>query len=127
MDALQESANLSIKGKDDVAASVAFIFGRPSVLFPPPTLAYVWTNDSAEVGKVYIGTRTSSVRYLVLRAGDDPLETWTTEERDLLADFEKAFGKAPPRNAKRICFFTDADQTKEPVTAYYGRVTVQSE
>ena len=46
--------------------------------------------EEAEVGKVYIGTRTSSVRYLVLRAGDDPLETWTTEERDLLADFEKA-------------------------------------
>lgn len=123
VDDVQPSADLSIKGRDDVAASVSFIFGRPNILFPPPTLSYVWTNDSAEVGKIYTSTRTDSVKYLVLQAGDAPLSEWVSETRNLAEDYELAFGSPPPRNAKRLCLFTDADQTNERVTAYYGGVT----
>jgi hypothetical protein len=37
-------------------------------------------------------------------------------------DFRLAFGREPPENVEVIAFFTDNDQTGEPVEAYYGAV-----
>jgi Protein of unknown function (DUF3047) len=37
-------------------------------------------------------------------------------------DFRRAFGRDPPPVAEAIALFTDNDQTREPVEAYYGAV-----
>ena len=46
---VQASADLRVKEREDVAASLFLLFGDPGFLFDPkpvPTLRYVWTNGS---------------------------------------------------------------------------------
>ncbi len=121
---LQSKANLKIKELEDVAASVFLMFGDPGFLFDPkpvPTLRYVWTNDNVAEGTVVDNPYMSGfVRSLVLRSGVTKLGQWVQEERNLRADFEKAFGNPPEDDIYAIALFTDNDQTKERVEAYYG-------
>ena len=52
---LQRDADLRLRSKDDVAASIFMMFGDPGLLSDPdpvPTLRYVWTNDKAVVNTV---------------------------------------------------------------------------
>ncbi|NQU60943.1 MAG: DUF3047 domain-containing protein [Rhodospirillales bacterium] len=46
---------------------------------------------------------------------------WITERRDVLADYRRAFGAEPGDGIRAVALFTDNDQTKEPIEAYYGR------
>ncbi|MDE3035862.1 MAG: DUF3047 domain-containing protein, partial [Nitrospirota bacterium] len=54
-------------------------------------------------------------------SGKDKLNTWITEERNLFDDYRKAFGEAPPM-VSGVAIMTDADNTKETGTAYYGDI-----
>ncbi len=45
---------------------------------------------------------------------------WITERRNIIADFERAFGTKPENPVEAFSLFTDNDQTKEPVETYYG-------
>ena len=123
VDELHESADIRIKGKDDMAAALIFVFGRPSLVNRPKTLIYVWANDAVEQGDFVDSPRTDKIKYIVLRAGEAPLGDWVSERRDIAADFETAFGEPVPRYVRRLCFFTDGDQTGERATAYYGPVS----
>ena len=46
-----------------------------------------------------------------------------------LKDFERAFGYTPKEAIEAIALFTDNDQTKEPVLAYYewGRLECRTD
>ena len=46
--------------------------------------------------------------------------TWINERRDLLSDYQAAFGGKPKDRVHAIAIFTDNDQTGEPVEAHYG-------
>jgi hypothetical protein len=124
VDLLQPDADLRRKEKEDVAASIFLMFGDPGSLTDPhpvPTLRYVWTNSKATEGEVIDNPYLpGTVRSLVVRAGDTGSHTWTTERRNLSDDFELAFGTPPPGPVEAIVLFTDNDQTKEPVEAYYA-------
>ena len=39
------------------------------------------------------------------------------------ADFRRAFGRDPESPVRAVAIFTDNDQTAEPVTAYYERIS----
>ena len=46
---MQKNADLRVKDREDVAASIFLLFGDPGFLFDPkpvPTLRYVWTNGN---------------------------------------------------------------------------------
>lgn len=122
VDALQPSADIGVKGADDMGAAVIFVFGNPSLFNRPKTLIYVWANDAVEQGEIVPSPRSGKVKYVVLRAGETALGEWVDEMRDVVADFEAAFGQPPPPFARRLCFFTDSDQTGEPGAARYGKV-----
>jgi hypothetical protein len=61
-----------------------------------------------------------SVRNIVLRSGEDRLGEWLRERRNVVEDFRTAFGRDPPPVVEVVALFTDNDQTREPVEAYYG-------
>lgn len=124
VDALQPAADITDKTKDDMGASLIFVFGRPSVFNRPKTLIYVWANDAVTKGDILTSPRSDKVAYIVLRAGEAPLGTWQSETRDLAADFAASFGHAPPPFVRRLCLFTDGDQTGERGAAVYGAVSL---
>ena len=127
VDRLQEAAMLRTKEGEDVAASIMLLFGNPGSFLDPspvPTLRYVWTNGKEAAGAVIDSPYMPGVvKTVVVRAGTADLGTWVSEKRDMLADFKAAFGNPPPEPLWAVAIFTDNDQTKQPVEAYYGRAS----
>lgn len=87
---------------------------------PYATLMYVWDNRAAP-GTVVTSKRTSRIRKLVMESGPLKLNQWLDYERDVRADFEKAFGE-PPGALVSIGIMTDTDNTASTSTAWYGPV-----
>ena len=85
---------------------------------PYATLMYVWCNHSAPV-TVLTNTRTSRIRKLVLESGPGNLNRWLDYERDVRADFIKAYGEEPGALVS-IGIMTDTDNTESSATAWYG-------
>lgn len=125
---LQESADLRLKDREDVAASIFLLFGDPGFLSNPmkvPTLRYVWTNDKIETETVVDNPYLPGVvRSLVVRSGEVNQDSWVHERRDLVRDFKRAFGRDPDAAIEAIALFTDNDQTQEKVEARYSEGTV---
>lgn len=122
VDQLQETADIGVKEKEDVAASIFLLFGDPGLLLTPkpvPTLRYVWTNKRVDVESIVDSPYLPGiVKSVVVRSGSKEQE-WFLESRNILQDFERAFGYTPKEAIEAIALFTDNDQTKEPVLAYY--------
>lgn len=120
---LQDSADIREKAKEDVAASLFLLFGDPGLLIDPtpvPTLRYVWTNDAVPTGSVVDSPYLpGTVRSLVVESGTDRQGDWVTVRRNVLEDFELAFNRPPDGQIHAVALFTDNDQTRQPVEAYY--------
>jgi hypothetical protein len=124
VDRLQRSADIGVKEREDFAAAIFLIFGRPGMLNKNvPTLAYVWTSDRFPQGALVDSPyHPGSVRNIVVRSGSGQLGQWLRERRNVVDDFRKAFAREPPETVEVIALFTDNDQTREPVETYYGEI-----
>ena len=89
---------------------------------PYATLMYVWGTHSAPES-VIINTRTDRIRKLVIESGSGRLDRWLDYERDVRADYEKAFGEAPGALVG-IAIMTDTDNTRQQAKAWYGPVSL---
>ncbi len=87
---------------------------------PYATLMYVW-GTTREPGSVILSQRTDRIRKLVLESGPQRLGQWLDYERDIKADYEKAFGEAPGA-LLGIGIMTDTDNTRGQAQAWYGPV-----
>lgn len=131
-------ADLTRKSGDDVAIRVCALFDMPLTqlglversflrlarsvspqFLPAATLCYVWDNQ-LPVGTQLPNAFTNRVRYVVLNSGTAQLKQWVTHERNLAADFQKAFGHetegVPPLVA--IMVGADSDNTNDASLAY---------
>jgi hypothetical protein len=138
---LIEQADLSDADASDSPVRLVFAFdgdhgrlsARNRMLFelaqvltgePPPyaTLMYVWDNRAA-AESVIRGPRTDRVRKIVLESGPAQCGRWLHYERDLRADFKKAFGEEPGQLIG-VALMTDADNTTGKSSGSYGEVRV---
>lgn len=87
---------------------------------PFATLMYVWDNG-APLESVVINPRSDRVRKIVVESGPAHLRQWREHERDISADYRRAFGEAPGALIG-IGLMTDADNTGTSATAWYGAV-----
>jgi hypothetical protein len=85
---------------------------------PYATLMYVWCNKRP-AGTVINSPRTDRIRKFVLESGGGKLNQWLDYERDIRADYIKAFGE-PPGALVGIALMTDSDNTKSTARAWYG-------
>lgn len=122
MEQIHTTADIRRRESEDFAAKIAFVFGEPSwINRDVPTLAYVWTSTPVPDGSVLASTRYSQMKYIHLHGRADA-GAWQTESRDIDADFRAVFGRSPPK-LRYIAIFNDNDQTGEPVSALFGRIT----
>lgn len=89
---------------------------------PYATLMYVWCNTRPP-GTVIVNPRTDRIRKLVVESGAGKLRQWVDYERNIRADYEKAFGEAPGALVG-IGIMTDSDNTRSNTSAWYGPVTL---
>jgi len=88
---------------------------------PVPTLRYVWTNERLTTDSIIDNPYLPGVvKSIVLRRGAAIDGHWVSERRNVVADFTRAFGYAPTKRIQAVILFTDNDQTREPVEAYYA-------
>ena len=97
------------------------ITGEP---LPYATLMYVWCNTRAP-GTVIVNPRTDRIRELVVESGAHNLNRWLDYERDIRADFVKAFGE-PPGALIGVGIMTDTDNTRSTTQAWYGPLKLAS-
>lgn len=91
---------------------------------PYATLAYVWSNTEP-VGTVILNPRTDRIRKLVVASGTEALGQWRDHQRDVQADFVRAFGETPgPLLA--VALMTDTDNTQSRLSAWYGALKLQA-
>lgn len=139
VESLSPQASVADAQREDSAARVVFGFdGDRSRLSPrnralfelaqtltgeePPyaTLMYVW--DSAlPVGTVVVNPRSDRIRKIVVDSGSDQLRRWRHHERDLAADFRRAFGE-DPGPLLSVALMSDTDNTRSRVRTWYGPV-----
>lgn len=62
---------------------------------PAATVCYVWDPHLAP-GTTLDNAYTHRLRYIVLHGADVPLHRWTSERRDVVADFRRLFGNESP-------------------------------
>lgn len=104
--------------KDSMLSELArALTGEP---MPYATLMYVWCNTRAP-DSVIVNPRTDRIRKLVLESGRARLNQWLDYERDIRADFIRAFGEEPGALIG-IAIMTDSDNTQTTARAWYGPV-----
>lgn len=90
---------------------------------PYATLMYVWSNQ-LPVGTVLSSRRTDRIRKMVIESGPAGINRWQDYERDVRADYERAFGE-PPGRLMAVGIMSDSDNTGGSVRAWYGPVVLK--
>jgi hypothetical protein len=84
-------------------------------------LRYLWTIAAVpEETIIDSPSQPGVLRSIVVEAGQVSPLTWISERRDLVADFQAAFGRLPETNVRAVVLFSDNDNTQEAVVAHYG-------
>ena len=134
---LIRNADLAERDFDDSPVRIVLIFGGDKSKFsvknamlsemaemlsgealPYATLMYVWCNKR-EPESVVVNPRTDRIRSIVVESGARNLRQWLDYERNIRADYEKAFGEAPG-DLLRVGIMTDSDNTQSQTVASYG-------
>jgi hypothetical protein len=92
---------------------------------PFATLMYIWENK-APVGTIIANSRTGRIKKMVAASGPDGIAQWRDFTRNVVEDYEKAFGEKPGRLIG-IGVLTDTDNTGETVEAWYGDIRMFGE
>ena len=139
---LIEGADMALRDHDDSPVRVVLAFdgdrGRFSAKnamlnelallvtgepMPYATLMYVWCNKRP-LNSVIENSRTDRIRKVVVESGAGRLNQWLSYERNIRADYEKAFGE-PPGALIGIGIMTDSDNTRSFAQGWYGTIALK--
>ncbi len=93
------------------------VFGRK---VPGSALNYVWATR-LQRGAMVPNPYTPRSMMIAVESGNARSGRWVREERNIVLDYEKAFGRRPPR-ITGIAIMTDSDDTGGQATAWYGTI-----
>ncbi|MBW8721290.1 MAG: DUF3047 domain-containing protein [Polaromonas sp.] len=130
-------ANLTLPQLDDVPVRVVLAFEgdrsrlsmKNSLLselsrlltgeeMPFATLVYSWSRVN-QPGEVVVNERTDRIRKIVVDSGDHGYNEWRSYERDIRADYRKAFGEDPGALLS-FAVFTEGEKHEGQLQAFYG-------
>jgi hypothetical protein len=89
---------------------------------PYATLMYVWCN-TCKSETALVNPRTDRIREVAIESGPKRLNRWINYQRDIRADYEKAFGEAPGALID-VGIMTDTDNTRQNAVAWYGAISL---
>lgn len=113
-----EGDRAKFSAKNAMLSELAHLLsGEP---LPYATLMYVWCNVCLPEN-IILNPQTDRIRKLPLESGPGKLNRWMDYERNIRADFVKAFGEEPGVLTS-ISIMTDTDNTKSLARAWYGPV-----
>lgn len=92
---------------------------------PGSAINYIWANK-APVGTIVSNPYTDQTKMIVLQSGNALAGRWIAEKRNLIRDYQAAFGQKPPP-IMGIAIMTDTDNTGESTTAWYGDIILSDQ
>jgi hypothetical protein len=142
VDTFVEGADLRTRAGDDGAAKICVFFDFPldrlsvgertrlalarratGEAVPTETLCYVWDNKEAK-GNEFENAFTKRIHMMVLESGAAAKAgSWTSERRNLLADYKRAFGEEAGDirpDVTAVAVSADADNTHAHGLAYFS-------
>jgi rSAM/selenodomain-associated transferase 2 len=112
-----DAASLYDKAKYNAAK---LVYGE----YPPhSSVNYVWSSKVIP-DRLITSPYTDRVKLFLLQKGSEKVNTWVTEEVNILEDYRKAFGVNPPETAS-LAIMSDSDNTKESAKAYIEYIEVR--
>jgi hypothetical protein len=96
------------------------VFGQS---VPGSSLNYIWANR-LEKGAILPNTYTARNMMIAVESGGTKAGLWVREERNIIEDYMKAFGRRPPR-ITGIAVMTDSDNTGEEARAWYRDIVLK--
>jgi hypothetical protein len=112
--------DLETINENDFAAHVYVIF--PAVFFTnSKVLEYIWAKDLPE-GRIGTSPYSKNIKLVVTRSGENKDRKWVHEERDIVADYMKAFGTRPEYDIGAVAFMTNAEHTGSSADAMYDEI-----
>lgn len=137
IDSPLETADMTRKSGDDYAARVYLSFAVPAEQLgfatrtklhlarsiygsqvPDAAINYIWDN-SHPIGTWQDNAYTDRARMLVLRSGAGQAGAWVHERRNVLADFQRAFGEISGE-LRGLAVASDTDNTGEEAHAGFA-------
>ncbi|MBS7807453.1 DUF3047 domain-containing protein [Variovorax sp. PCZ-1] len=111
----------SIPSGERALFKLAQLFSKEKI--PTATLCYIWGSKET-IGYEQASLFTARVRFIVVANETTPLKAWQNKERNIHADFLKAFGheSAAVPALSAILIGADADNTLGSSTGYVGDV-----
>jgi hypothetical protein len=98
-------------------AAVKLLYGEAP---PLRVINYIW-ESKAPKDTITSSAYTDWVKMIVVESGNELSNRWIDEQRNILEDYRKAFGEEPS-TITGIAIMTDADNTGEAATAWYGDI-----
>ena len=116
----QKEESLETENEDDFAARVYVIF--PAMFFTnSKVLEYVWAEKLPE-GSIGTSPYSKNIKLIVARSGQNKDGKWYQEDRDITADYIKAFGVKPEYNIGAVAFMTNTEHTGTSADAMYDEI-----
>jgi hypothetical protein len=105
------------KNTEDSALRVFVVFDKGGgLLSPPDTLGYT-VGSTERVGEIIASERYDQVKYLVVADAAGSKGEWVTIERDVAADYRKAFSSKSVPKVAALAIKSDANDTGGKVRA----------
>lgn len=109
---------------DDFAARVCVVFETSLWPLRTRSIHYVWS-ATQPVGTVYPSPYSANVGMVVLRSGNADAGVWQFEQRDVLADYRRCFGKTASV-ISAVAVLVDTDNTGQSAEAWFARLSLDS-
>ena len=108
--------------RDDYAARVYVIF--PSIfILSSKVLEYVW-DEAAPLEGISSSPYSGNIKLIVAHSGNREIGKWVSEERNILNDYRRAFGRYPPLRVGAIALMSDADTINDVAEAYFDDIKI---
>lgn len=112
--------NIETENEDDFAARVYVIF--PAMFFTnSKVLEYIWAETLPE-GMIGTSPYSKNIKLIVTRSGPNKDKKWFQEERDIAADYMKAFGRGCEYDIGAVAFMTNTEHTLTSADAMYDEI-----
>ncbi|RMF74055.1 MAG: DUF3047 domain-containing protein [Alphaproteobacteria bacterium] len=123
IEAVHPKGDARSRAGDDYPARIYVVFPH---WFPPLTRAlnYIWANRLPQ-GTFLPSLYTERSVMIAVESGNDKSGRWLEEERDIVADYRRAFGEDPPE-VGAVAIMTDGDNTGGRVRAWYDAIVFKS-
>lgn len=108
---------------DDYVARVCIVFEESFIPLRTRSIQYVWSTREP-IGAIYPSPYSKQVGMVVLQSGNAAAGEWLSQERDIIADYRRYFGRNPTK-VSAIGIVVDTDNTKTQGEAWFRDLVLE--